>query len=48
MKKSDWQHLINCANAIVDLVPKSKKMEALGAANEIFLHLEKGKREAKD
>lgn len=48
MKKKDWQELIDCVSAILDLVPKSRKLEALANANAVFLQLEKGKREAKE
>lgn len=47
MKKDEAQHLIDCVKELLRLIPKSKKMEALGLANELFLHLEKVKREAK-
>jgi len=48
MTKDEAQHLIDAVNELLDLIPKSKKMEALGAANDLFLHLEKAKREAKE
>ena len=35
------RHALDCANAIVDLLPKSKKIETLGAINELFLFIEK-------
>jgi hypothetical protein len=44
---SEARHALECANAIVDLLPKSKKLEALGEMNDLFLFLEKCIREAK-
>lgn len=46
MTKDEAQHLIDCVEELLRLIPKSKKFEALGAANELFLHLERVKREA--
>lgn len=46
MTKDEIQHLIDCVEALIDLIPKSKKMEALGAANELFFALEKMKHNA--
>lgn len=41
------RHALECANVIVDLLPKSKKIEAIGEMNELFLFLEKCIRETK-
>jgi len=41
------RHALECANVIVDLLPKSKKIEAIGAMNDLFLFLEKCIRDAK-
>ena len=47
MTKQEAQNLIDALNELLDLIPKSKKVDALIAANDLFLHLEKAKREAK-
>lgn len=50
MKKTtvvEAQSLIDAVNELLALIPKSRKMEGLGAANDLFLHLEQLKRDAK-
>ncbi len=46
MTKDEVQHLLDCVEELVRLIPKSKKLEALSAASDVFLFLEKMKREA--
>ena len=47
MTKEEIKHLIDCVEHLISLIPKSRKMQSLGAANELFLYLEKQKREIK-
>jgi len=38
--------LIDAVDELLALIPKSRKMEGLGVANDLFLHLEQLKRDA--
>jgi hypothetical protein len=45
MEKLTGAHGIECVEHILSLLPKSNNIEAIGAANELFLHFEDMKRQ---
>ncbi len=46
--KAEAKEARECATELLNAIPKSKKADAFGAANELFLFIDKVEREAVD